>query len=541
MRMASATRSVDESKTDVLLVGYENQENIGLRSIMSYLLTQGYQANLAPFQTGSYAEVLAAARRYQPRVIGFSLIFQYALEEFDAIMSFLRKKGVRAHFTAGGHFPSLRPAETLELLPHLDSIVRFEGELTILELLRHFDHPEKWPDIQGLAFRKEGAIMVTPPRPLVKDLDSLPVIFRDQPRVVGDDIRMASMLASRGCLFNCSFCSIRQFYEQPPGPLRRFRSPEAVVSEMVDLYEEKDVRLFIFQDDDFPVRTARERKWLNRFLQAMKSTGLGKEVRWKVSCRVDDLDPATLDRMMDQGLMAVYLGVESGSEEGLKALNKRVTPTQNRAAIDLFKSHDLALAIGFMLFDPSSTLASVQENIDFLHAVGEDGYFPINFCKMLPYVGTPVETQLRAEGRLKGTVAHPDYNFLDPRLDAYAFLVQRIFSKRNFSADSGAALLQKADFQHRLAKSFHQDSATDEYGKTLRALIARSNNSAVATLQELLEAAINNDLDQLASMQDLLVEIAAREWQEEAEIENQVLFQPPPHGKPKIPPSKSFS
>lgn len=522
--MVSGDLHKNEAKTEVLLVGYENQENIGLRSILSYLLSQGFSARLVPFEPGAYEGVLDAAMQYQPRLIGFSLIFQYTLEEFNALMTFLRANGVQAHFTAGGHFPSLRPEETLRLLPCLDTVVRFEGEQTLPELLRCLGEPSRWRDIMGLAFREAGNVTLTPPRPLVEDLDTLPPIFRDQPRPAGDGILMASMLASRGCLFNCSFCSIRQFYESAPGPLRRLRSPEPVVAEMEILYREKDVRMFIFQDDDFPVRTVREREWLAGFLRAMRKSGLGQQVRWKISCRVDDLDPQTLESMIAQGLMAVYLGVESGSDTGLKALNKRVTVAQNLAAIELFKSHDLALAIGFMLFDPSSTIQTIRENIGFLRTVGEDGYFPVNFCKMLPYVGTPIEAELRAAGRLKGAVANPDYDFLDPRLDAFAFLVQRIFSRRNFSGDSGVAFLQKADFQLRLQKSFNPGFSCEEELTSLRSVVARSNQMALHTLEELLDLAITHDLDQLAGMQDTLVGIAAREWECEAEVENQALL-----------------
>ena len=67
--------------------------------------------------------------------------------------------------------------------------------------------------------------------------------------------RDPTMLASRGCLYDCSFCSIRQFYAGAPGPLRRVRSPEDVAAEMKDLYQGRDVRLFLFQDDDFAAKS----------------------------------------------------------------------------------------------------------------------------------------------------------------------------------------------------------------------------------------------------------------------------------------------
>ena len=120
----------------------------------------------------------------------------------------------------------------MELLPELDSVVRFEGELTLAELLEYLDQPYHWGQIHNLAFRRGGLVVLNPTRPLIADLDSIPPIHRDEPRLVGPGIKTASMLASRGCLFNCSFCSIRQFYGYSKGALRRTRSPRSVAEEM---------------------------------------------------------------------------------------------------------------------------------------------------------------------------------------------------------------------------------------------------------------------------------------------------------------------
>jgi anaerobic magnesium-protoporphyrin IX monomethyl ester cyclase len=503
---------------DVVLVGYENRENLGLRSILAYLLAQGYKAVLVPFYPGQDENVLAIVQRLQPRLVGFSIIFQYTVHEFGDLMRYFRANGVQAHFTAGGHFPSLCPEETLTLLPDLDSIVRFEGELTLVELIDHLDQRESWGDIRGLAFRGDSEIVITLPRPLVTDLDSLPTVYRDQLRTNAFGVKTASMLASRGCLFNCSFCSIRQFYGGAPGHLRRTRSPKAVVEEMLTLFEE-GVRFFSFQDDDFAARTHSQQDWLRAFLHAMDAAGLAEQVRWKISCRVDDIQPQILEQMLSRGLMAVYLGVESGSNEGLATLNKHVSVAQNLAAIEILKRYNVALAIGFMLFDPSSTEKTLRENISFLSEVGEDGYITVNFCKMLPYAGTPIEVQLRQAGRLKGTVASPDYGFLDPKIDWYAFLVQRIFKQRNFHPDGLVARLQQADFDHRLAVALGYADRVNNYGTALQQLISRSNKLALETLETLLDEVTSREIESLLEEQATLTALAEQEWGGEAVIE----------------------
>ena len=453
----------DGSQIDALLIGYEDHENLGLRSILAYLLDHGYRARLAPFLRGHEAELLEVVRHLQPRLIGFSLIFQFTLDEFGNLMRHLRANGVTSHFTAGGHFPSLCPENTLELLPELDSVVRFEGELTLPELLDRLDEPAAWASIPGLAFWRDDKVVLTPPRPLVSDLDSLPTVYRDHMREAVPGVPMAAMLASRGCLFNCTFCSIRQFYGGAPGVLRRVRTPQAVADEMLSLFNEHGVRYFSFQDDDFAARTPQQRDWLNAYLQALDERGLSDQIRWKISCRVDDLEPPILEAMIERGLIAIYLGVESGSNTGLRTLNKHVTVEQNLRAVALLKEYDVALAMGFMIFEPSTTITTIRENLAFLRTVGEDGYFPINFCKMLPYAGTPIEASLRAAGRLAGSTTRPDYAFLDPHMDWYAFLVQRIFTRRNFTSEGAVARLQQVDFDYRLARSLgHVESRATE-------------------------------------------------------------------------------
>lgn len=506
--------------TDVILVGFENRENLGLRSIMSYLQAKEFKTVLLPFYPGRDVLTLSMIRDHNPLLVGFSIIFQYALNDFGKLMSSLRANGVKSHFTAGGHFPSLRPELTLGLIPELDSIVRFEGELTMHELLIHLHHPEHWKKICGLAFRSGPEIVLTEPRPLVADLDTLPPVYRDEPKLSGRGVKTAAMLASRGCLFNCSFCSIRQFYGGTHGALRRVRSPQSVVEEMLALFTEKGVVFFSFQDDDFAARTGSQRFWLHNFMKELEKSGLVGHIRWKISCRVDDLAPDILEKLLEHGLFYVYLGVESGSEAGLRTLNKHVSVEQNLSAIDLLKRYNVAMSIGFMLFDPESTINSVRENIEFLRIVGKDGYFPINFCKMLPYAGTPIETKLCDAGRLVGTVTQPNYGFIDPRIDFYGYLVHRIFYRRNFSVNGIWSIFESAISAWRLERSLGR-TVPAGYGKALNGLVSQTNMLALETLGSLLNEVVSHDVNILLKEPETLLAISEQEWRGEmmAEIE----------------------
>ena len=474
-------------RTDAILVGWERQENLGLRHILSYLEGEGYRLRVIPYAPGSEDSVVRAVCEADARLVGFSIIFQYNLRDYGELMKALRKAGVQSHFTAGGHYPSLRPENTLREIPELDTVVRFEGELTARELLERLDRPETWGEIQGLTFRRNGEVVVNPARPLIEDLDRLPWPARGEQLQSVRGIPTAPMLASRGCLFDCSFCSIRQFYGQAPGPLRRTRSPEDVAREMRYLFDARGVRLFLFQDDDFAAKTENQRDWLGRFLLALDRERLTGRIGWKISCRVDDIEPEIMTRCRDRGLLTVYLGVESGNASGLETLNKHATVEQNLRAMRILKETGVDADMGFMLLDPGSTLESVRENVAFLRKVAELGGPPICFVKTLPLAGTAMEKQLAGEGRLTGDPLRPDYRFLDPRLDHYALWITLRFSQRNSAPNGLVETLRIAHFDQVVARAFEAAPWTGEYGAELRRLIDRANESAISTLERTLE------------------------------------------------------
>jgi hypothetical protein len=177
------------------------------------------------------------------------------------------------------------------------------------------------------------------------------------------------------------------------------------------------------------------------------------------------------------------------------------------------------MAIGFMLFDPSSTVETVRENLTFLQAVGEDGYFPINFCKMIPYAGTPIEAQLRQAGRLKGTVTRPNYGYRDPQLDVFESLINEIFSRRNYTRDGIVAALESAHFSYHLARAFGHAQLSQSWWPTLQQLTSRSNQQAVQTAGTLLDNLVAHGPDYLLDDPETLVELAGQQWRGDMEID----------------------
>ena len=483
---AEVDRQRDTSRP-VMLVGFQNQGNLGLGYLASVLRQHGYTVHTVDIEQDS-EKILEIAKEIKPVLVGFSLIFQFFIDSYAVLLYLLRANGIDCHFTMGGHFPSLSYEQTLALVPELDSVVRFEGEITLIELVDAVSTGKDWKSIHGIAYRGEQQIIATQARALVEDLDQLPYPERNYApgAVLGRGIM--PILASRGCARTCSFCSIHTFYRAAPGRIVRTRKPAEVVREMRMLHEERGVTIFLFQDDDFPLFGTVWRRWANEFVDELHRSGLPEKVIWKMNCRADAVDRDLFIRMRDAGLYLVYMGLESGSEQGLETLHKQMTVAQNLRAVELLKSIGLMWEYGFMLLDPSSSFESVRQNLKFLRTILADGCLPVTFCRMLPYDGTPIKDELVRTGRLRGDVCNPDYDFLDPRLEQFYEGLKNVVSLQGWIHGLEAVTLQLGCAWHEVAvieRLFPALPGMATYTKSLKRITKKSNDLLLGVVEDL--------------------------------------------------------
>lgn len=462
----------------VVFVAYQDQENLGVGYLSSMLLSkETVEAVETVDFRSSFDEICEQVKKADPLMVGFSLIFQYHAFRLRDLARHLRENGVDCHFTVGGHYPSLRYQDMLDIAPDLDSVVRFEGELTICELAESLSMGKDWTKIRGVAYRKDGKPVSNDLRPLISDLDALPFPLRSKER--GHQCmekRCAFIVASRGCVRNCSFCSIRKFYQIPPGRLRRSRSPANVVGEMKELHEKHETRIFLFQDDDFFLPGRLGRKWILDFINNLEDEGLVDRILWKINCRSDEVDFNLFTKLKKAGLCLVYLGIESGNQTGLDVLNKQLSIEDNIRAVEILNRLKIYYDFGFMLFDPSSTFESVWENIRFLRKVCGDGSSPVVFGKTIPYAETDIEKRLMREGRLKGSIINPDYNLLDPRLDRFCEFLHRTFHGPLFTQLGISAELRWHRLEMAVVKKFYSHAkGIPEYEDFLRVMCTSFN------------------------------------------------------------------
>jgi radical SAM superfamily enzyme YgiQ (UPF0313 family) len=504
-----------------LLVGFQDQDNLGLRYLMSAAKAAGHRAEIMTY--GAEPDtIFKRTQEFRPDVIGFSLIFQYMAPDFAGVIAELRKKGVTAHFTIGGHYASFEPAQVIELAVGLDSVIRFDGELTLVGLLNCLGGSGDWRELRGIAWQENGDVKIAPLAEPVPDLDTLPWPDRRSIDYESHPMPTASVLGSRGCTWDCTFCSIRPFYEEQGGKLRRLRDPRAVVDEMIELYRERGVPIFLFQDDDYLAGGRRAKRWAIEIANLIRDAGLSRKIAYKISCRSDEIDEEIIRQLMAGGLTHVYMGVESGDEQGLLNMNKHMKPETHLRAGRILKKLGLSFDFGFMLVDPYSTFDMIRNNISFLEEFIGDGWSVAPFCRMLPYAGTPIKRRLEAEGRLLGTPYEPYYHFLDPKLDLFYDWMVSTFYKRNFTNQGLCHILRGMLFEARLRLD-KPNKVTQAQRLCIEQITAICNRIACYTLRSAIDYIERTPLGELEHGSSYLGGLMQFEHKEEERLTNQVM------------------
>jgi anaerobic magnesium-protoporphyrin IX monomethyl ester cyclase len=496
---------------DVLLVGAEELENLATRYLAAVLRQHGFSVELAPFSTAAESDaVVQQAMAARPRLVGLSIIFQYRAAEFLALAGRLREALPEAHITTGGHFPTFAAADLLRDSPALDSVVRGEGEYTLLELVGNLSSPDASDEILGLSFRSGGRIVHNPARPLITDLDSLPFPARDTAPQHHLGIGFSPIVGSRGCYRDCAFCSIRSFYGASPGALQRFRSVPNLVDEMEELYHTHGVRFFVFNDDEwFPpgpseARVARVAA-LERELRQRRM-----DVLLSIKCRADDVEEGLFQRLSDMGVVRAYVGVESGSDHSLRTLNKRTTVAQNRHALEVLHRVGMLADFGLIFFDPDSTVDDVRANLDFFHEMAGQGQAPLSFGRMEVYAGTPILDRLRREGRLSGGYLAWNYAIADARVEMLFRLMIATMRHRHYDNDGLAKQCFIACYEWTMAQYLRRESRESQLARQLRELVARVNNHSLAMLEEMFDFVQHDEIYDAKSVNDRATDWATR-------------------------------
>ncbi len=295
--------------------------------------------------------------------------------------------------TMGGYHVTFLDKEALET-GVVDIIIRGEAEEIIVNLIDALEKKKDLSTVKGISFVRDGNLIRTPVAPPPQNLDAMPFPARDLLSLKKYSSQMAglpvtNLITSRGCPFNCYFCSSSKF-----GGLKwRYRSAKSIADEIEILYHDYGYRTFAFMDDNF---TLSKRRVMN-FADELEKRKMNDIIWWCFS-RVDILvrNEDMVKRMAEAGAFQVFLGLESHNEQTLNDYGKNVGNKEQDQAIKLLHKYGINIHGSFIVGDINETKEMAMQTARWVQKVNPR---VTQFSILTPYPGTALYNDVEREGR----------------------------------------------------------------------------------------------------------------------------------------------
>ena len=381
-------------------------------------------------------DIIAAAD-----LVGISTITSTAPRAY-AIADRVRAMGIPV-LMGGPHVTYL----TEEALEHADYVVRGEGEAALTAFIDAREKGIGYADVPNLSFKDEtGTVVHNPMAPRAADLDLIP--FPDlsllRPEAKGfKHMSSIPVLTSRGCPFDCSFCSVTGMF----GRKYRFRSTENIIEELRQ-YSGRKAAIF-FYDDNFAADPKRTRDLCEAIIREKL------KITWTTQVRADvTRDPELVALMKKSGCHTVYIGFESVNPDALEDMKKKQTVAEIATAVKVFRRHRINIHGMFVLGFDQDDWRSVRKTVRFAKRARLTS---TQFLILTPLPGSAFYDKISAENRIR---------FHDWALyDAH----HAVFQPARFSLPD----LQKAQsFAHRKFYSLKQEARKILAGQWIGVAIA---------------------------------------------------------------------
>lgn len=339
---------------------------------------QVYHADL-PFHGNTVESLLPFLEAVEPDLVGVTCVAQNYCQALE-IARFVKEWKTTVATVIGGPHVSFIPREALTRHAVLDYVILFDGEQPMLDLadaLEAHASAGQMAAIPGLAFRDQGAVVVSEPTPPLLDLDSNPRPDRsifEIDRYLAYDYETVVMTA-RGCPSRCTFCSTTQ-----SGRRFRWHSVERICEEVEEVLGLGFSSIF-FGDDTFSGHSQRTIEFCNEIVRR------GLDFPWTSNMRMTDAKPPVLEAIRKAGGYRVFMGFESIQPETLKLVKKGTTPERLYRTAQVVKSYDIELHAAFIIGAPGDTHESLEATLDFIRLVDPT---VATFNVMEPRPGTEV-------------------------------------------------------------------------------------------------------------------------------------------------------
>lgn len=337
---------------------------LGSVVVATYLQQHGVEVTVKDYY-------LDEVNAHDADIVGISSTFMMEIDHVREVVKTVKQQNPDATVVMGGPLSwSISPSEILQAIPDLDIIVRQEGEATFLELVQALRTGATLDGLQGIFFRREGKIIETPPRPFLSATDlfspdwSLMDLHLDTSRM-----RLLPVETSRGCVYNCAYCSEAHYWAKPV----RFKSPTAVVEEIRRNREQYEVSTFRFMDSCFSAPPRRCTEICDALYDGCIREGL--DVKWSSYARVGNLTMDLLEKMKRAGCVALDIGAESGDPHMLRQMYRQdYSPQEIIEVAQQGRAVGILIHYNFVVGFPGETEETIQNTIRVIEEAQPDSY-----------------------------------------------------------------------------------------------------------------------------------------------------------------------
>ncbi len=371
-------------------LGAESHYALGIAYLHSYLESQGITVESLCFNHLDYEtcknQVIEKINSFSPDFVGIQMLTPNRVSSY-MLIEYIHKNHPKIKIILGGIHATVMYDQLLKKYPYV-IIVLGEGELTLTEIVKSKTADSK--KIKGIVFFKKGKIIMTPPRELIEDLDSLPFpkheLFFNTPR------DSACILSSRGCPFKCSFCSLNPLTKRRV----RFRSPKNVVDEIEYLVKRfPQIKEIWFHDDSLFVDNERVIEICKEILRR----GIKKD--FIASGRIKPLSERMIRFLERANFKRVLLGVESGDNDILRMANKGINQEDIINAFKMFAKSKINIKPFIIIGLPGENEKTIKNTINLIKKLQRIKYHPYTDGAILTvYPGTQVYELAKQKGMM---------------------------------------------------------------------------------------------------------------------------------------------
>ena len=350
---------------------------------------------------------------YRPDIVASSSLATCNAYTTIRVVAIAKKVNPSILTIVGGQHFAATADESLRTYPEIDVIIRGEGELTLVDVVNAVRNSRSFANISGVSFQRNGRIFHNRDRPLIPDLDQLPMpayhFVQDHIReyhftmMAGPKAIYALVEGSRGCPHRCTFCSQWKHWQGT----WRSKSPKRIADEFEVCSREFGAEFLWLTDDNFSLgRSARQ------LCDEIVGRGLAEDIMWFVQARCDDIVryEDLLPKMRSAGNMWILTGAESGSEETLRSVRKGIDPGQTGDAVRLMKKNDIFAQTTFIIGHRNDTHETLADLREFVNGVDPDLAI---FMLLTPFPGTQVYENARKNGWIEDS-NWVDYDMVHP-------------------------------------------------------------------------------------------------------------------------------